>query len=116
VVVLLVVIIGAAGLVWAMSQNEQSPLAQSAPVSANLAKPRVVAQTFQGCPPSGSGGDPVLNTLKNRVDEGNWQPVSLASILALTWPKEIEHDPRSRWSEEDAEEIARHEGTQEDEP
>lgn len=107
------VIVLAAAITWAMNQNKESPLTRGTAeaLTTNLGKPKLVAQNFQGCPPSGSGGDPVLNTLKNRVDEGRWQPVSLASLLALTWPKSIEYDPRSRWSEEDAREIARHEGT-----
>jgi hypothetical protein len=53
----------------------------------------------------------VLNTLKNRVDEGNWQPVSFASIMALGWPQDVENRPRSRWSSDDSEQISRHEGT-----
>src|SRR5437764_10872377 len=62
---------------------------------ADVAKPNPIAQTFHGCPPSGDGGDPALNILKNRVDEGPWQSVTLSSLLALTWPMEIERQPRS---------------------
>src|SRR5262249_8359774 len=29
--------------------------------------------TFNGCPPEGDGGDPVLNRNKNREDDGNYQ-------------------------------------------
>ncbi len=74
-------------------------------------KPQPIDRTFQGCPPSGDGGDPVLNTLKNRIDEGQWQPAIVASILALTWPKSIEQQPRAKWSPQDQAAIAQYEGT-----
>jgi hypothetical protein len=111
VIGLLALIVLAAWVVWDMNRPIGLPETEGVSVAADIGKPRVIAQTFQGCPPSGSGGDPVLNTLKNRIDEGNWQPVSVASILALDWPEAIENKPRSRWSESDTEEVARHEGT-----
>lgn len=74
-------------------------------------KPKPVTDYFHGCPPSGDGGDPVLNTLKNRLDEANWQPTTVADLLALTWPSAIEQQPRSRWSTPDRLVIAEHEGT-----
>ena len=66
---------------------------------------------FHACPPSGDGGDPVLNTLKNRIDEAAWQPTTVADVLALTWPSAIEQQPRSKWSAADRQVIAQHEGT-----
>jgi hypothetical protein len=76
----------------------------------NAPKPEPVTDYFQGCPPSGDGGDPILNTLKNRLDEANWQPVSVSSVLSLTWPVAIEQQPRSRWTAADKRVIAEHEG------
>src|SRR5205823_3515142 len=58
--------------------------------------PRVL--TFQGCPPEGDGGDPVLNRNKNRVDEGNYQPVNFQTILNLRWPQETERTDHASWS------------------
>lgn len=77
----------------------------------SLGKPKPVSTDFQGCPPSGDGGDPALNTLKNRIDEGQWQPTTVAALLALQWPKSIEYQSRARWSQSDAEQIAQREGT-----
>jgi len=79
-------------------------------LDANAPKPQPVADYFHGCPPSGDGGDPVLNTLKNRTDEASWQPTTVASVLSLTWPSAIEQQPRSKWSAADRRVIAQHEG------
>ena len=46
----------------------------------------------------GEGGDAELNLLKNRVDKGAYIPVSLDSILALTWPKSAERGSMSTWT------------------
>jgi hypothetical protein len=80
-------------------------------LAANLGKPQPVADYFHACPPSGDGGDPVLNTLKNRIDEANWQPTTVADLLSLTWPSAIQQQPRSKWSAADRQVIAQHEGT-----
>lgn len=53
---------------------------------------------FDGCPPSGNGGDAALNLLKNRMDQGNYVPVSFDSITALTWPKSVERRALNDWS------------------
>jgi hypothetical protein len=50
------------------------------------------------CPPQGMGGDPDLNRLRNRVDKGDYQPVSFDSLSALTWPKSVEHLSMRDWS------------------
>src|SRR4051812_25271639 len=80
-------------------------------LNANAPKPQPVTDYFHGCPPSGDGGDPVLNMLKNRIDEASWQPTTVASVLSLTWPSAIEQQPRSKWSAADRRVIAQHEGT-----
>lgn len=73
-------------------------------------KPKPQSSTFHGCPPQGDGGDPIMNTLKNRIDEGNYVPVSFDAIFNLTWPKAVEHRDRSTWSAEDTAAIAKSEG------
>jgi hypothetical protein len=73
-------------------------------------KPKPQSSTFQGCPPQGDGGDPILNTLKNRIDEGNYVPVSFDAIFNLTWPKTAERRERANWSAEDTATIAKSEG------
>jgi hypothetical protein len=110
VVVVLLVVVAVVAILWALDRNRALPTAQPVAMTADVPKPRVIAQTFQGCPASGDGGVPVLNTLKNRIDEGNWEPVTFDSILNLGWPPTIEHKPRSRWSKADTEAIAEHEG------
>ncbi len=67
-------------------------------------------ETYQGCPPQGDGGDTALNVLKNRIDTGNWQPVSLQDLLSLTWPSGVEKTRRSNWSQADAQTVAQSEG------
>jgi hypothetical protein len=74
------------------------------------AKPRPRNESFRGCPPEGDGGDPELNRLKNRVDEGNYAPVAFDAILNLPWPRAVEGRNRARWRREDAEQVARWEG------
>src|SRR5262245_54588502 len=54
--------------------------------------------TYDGCPPEGDGGDPILNKNKNRVDNGNYQATAFSTILNLTWPKETERRAHDTWS------------------
>jgi hypothetical protein len=72
--------------------------------------PTPVVGTWRGCGPEGNGGDPQLNRLKNRTDEGEYQPVTLQQLLALKWPRGIERRDHDRWAREDAAEVARYEG------
>src|SRR5258707_2212225 len=46
-------------------------------------KPTPKQITFEGCPPEGDGGDPALNLLKNRVDEGDYVPGNFDAIAQL---------------------------------
>lgn len=73
-------------------------------------KPQPQEITYQGCPAQGDGGDPQLNMRKNRVDVGQWYPVSINSILGLQWPKSIERQTRANWSAADAAQVAKYEG------
>jgi hypothetical protein len=72
-------------------------------------KPKEVA-SFQGCPPEGDGGDPQLNQLKNRVDEGDYYPVSFDAVIQLTWPKRVERKDRDKWTSQETAAIAKYEG------
>ena len=73
-------------------------------------KPPPVNAPFKGCPPEGDGGDPALNRLKNRIDEGNYVAVTFDAILQLPWPQSVERRRRARWSASDTEAVARYEG------
>jgi hypothetical protein len=76
----------------------------------NMPRPAPVTETFDGCPAEGDGGDREMNRLKNRVDTATWQRASVAAVLALTWPEDIEYKRRTSWSATDRADIARYEG------
>src|SRR4029079_4208200 len=73
-------------------------------------KPTPQEITFEGCPPEGDGGDPALNLLKNRVDEGDYVPVNFDAIEQLPWPPTIERRDRKNWPAAESAEVARYEG------
>jgi hypothetical protein len=52
---------------------------------------------FNGCAPEGTGGDPVANVLRNRTDDGNFQPVPFEVLLGAPWPQEAAKKPHSEW-------------------
>src|SRR5258708_30985814 len=82
-------------------------------IPADAAHPTPVDHTFHGCPPTGDGGDTQLNARKNRVDDGengSYHDVAMATILALTWPKDIERTNRANWSASDAAAVGQDEG------
>lgn len=90
----------------------RAPSAPTAPgaLPARAAKPIPVVQTFDGCPPEGRGGDPILNRLKNRIDEGQYTPVNFEAVATLDWPRGIERRDRDRWSAADRAAVAQWEG------
>lgn len=61
-------------------------------------KPQPRQITFADCPPEGIGGDSELNLLKNRIDTGNYLPVSFDTLTTLTWPKNVEQLNTKDWS------------------
>lgn len=65
---------------------------------------------YEGCPPTGDGGDPMLNTLKNRADSAAWTPASAEAVLALTWPRAVERRRHAQWSRADSAAVAAYEG------
>ena len=72
--------------------------------------PQPQEETFQGCPPQGDGGDAQLNLRKNRIDTAAWQPVPLANLISLPFPRTVEKAPRADWSASDAASVAVNEG------
>ena len=106
----LLTLIIAASMLTAACGGTASTITQgfpSAPVH-----PTPAEETFQGCPPSGDGGDRQLNLLKNRVDDGItgvYTPVSLSTLLSLTWPSSVNRRSRSDWSPQDAAAVSQYE-------
>ena len=73
-------------------------------------KPQPEQITFNDCPPQGSGGDIEMNLLKNRIDSGNYVPVSFDTLTTLTWPKNVERLNTQDWSPEGRAFIAQYAG------
>jgi hypothetical protein len=92
------------------SNRHASANTGAAVVPALATKPEPKEITFHGCPPEGSGGDGALNILKNRVDEGDYKPVSTSAILSLSWPRDVERKRRDSWPVGDKREVDQHEG------
>jgi hypothetical protein len=99
-------------ITWRLRANAPKPpeAAGAAVALEKAAKPQPVNAPFKGCPPEGDGGDPVLNRLKNRVDEASYIPVAFDTIVQLPWPEAIERRNRKNWAASDAAEVARFEG------
>lgn len=89
------------------SLNYEKPLSELPEIQE---KQKPSFSNFNGCPPEGDAGDPALNRLKNRTDEGNYVPVDFDALIKIKWPKDIERRNRANWSPIDAQAIARYEG------
>lgn len=79
----------------------------------NAAHPQPQKITFQGCPPDGDGGDRALNTLKNRIDNGEggaFHDVSLTTLINLSFPQDIGRVQRANWSQGDVSAVNQYEG------
>lgn len=74
-------------------------------------KPLPTLTDYHGCPPEGDGGDTLLNRLKNRSDEGVYNPVSFHAVADLPWPPGVGERDRSTWSAQDAATVGTHEGS-----
>jgi hypothetical protein len=82
-------------------------------------KPSPTTETFQGCPPEGQDSgdkfhpfDPVLNKLKNRIDEPQ-KPFNVTIDQILSLPKiaaDKLKEPRAKWSPTTLAEVRRFEG------
>ncbi len=79
----------------------------------NLPRSTPSAQTFQGCPPQGQGGDPALNTLYNRQDDSppnGYRVTDISTVMALPTTPQVEGHDRSAWSSANAKRVALYEG------
>ncbi len=79
----------------------------------SAAHPTPNTGTFQGCPPSGDGGDTQLNVLKNRTDDGEngaYHDVSFDTIVNLSYPQDIGRTQRDNWSQSDVNAVNQYEG------
>jgi hypothetical protein len=73
-------------------------------------KPQPLLRSFKGCPPEGYGGDPEINRLKNRIDDGQYVAVPFDAVSQLEWPQTIERRRRADWSAGDTATVSRYEG------
>lgn len=73
-------------------------------------KPTAVSSGYKECPPTGDGGDPTLNRLKNRTDSATWLPADLDAVRTLAWPKRVERRARAAWTRGDRMAVAKFEG------
>ncbi|HEY2374525.1 MAG TPA: hypothetical protein VGH98_01000 [Gemmatimonadaceae bacterium] len=83
---------------------------RASPGSVVSDKPVPVSPGFQGCPPTGDGGDRELNYLKNRVDSASWAPTAFATVLDLRWSPSVIRRFREAWSRRDSVSVAEDEG------
>jgi hypothetical protein len=73
-------------------------------------KPPPVDSAFGGCGESGSQPDYVLNRRKNRVDEGQYIPISWQVLARLPWPRRVGYRFRNQWTAGETKDVARYEG------
>jgi hypothetical protein len=85
--------------------------AQPATPNGGAVRPTPVEEVFNGCPGQGTGPDPQLNLLKNRVDEGVWQPSSVAAFLQLGWPRGVAGKRMSSWAPGDHAQVDANNGS-----
>jgi hypothetical protein len=118
IAIILLLAIGAGYLLYRLrsrvTRPESTTTTRPAEPNAGLpempVKPQPVNAPFKGCPPEGDGGDPALNRLKNRIDEGNYVAVPFDAIAQLEWPQSVGRRRRAKWSASDTERVARYEG------
>ncbi|MFN2598263.1 MAG: hypothetical protein ABR563_13875 [Pyrinomonadaceae bacterium] len=114
----LVVAVGAILLVVYLRRRAAKPATTtttSAPTATgalpeNMPRQKPTLGSYKGCPAEGDGGDPALNDLKNRVDDGQYVAVNFDAVASLKWPESTERQRRANWSRADAQEVARYEG------
>jgi hypothetical protein len=79
----------------------------------NDAHPTPHSVSFNGCPPTGDGGDGALNTLKNRTDDGEsgaFHDVDISTLINLSFPSDIGKTQRRNWSQSDISSVDQYEG------
>ena len=106
-----VALVGSILLVRYLRSRPASPPAISSTLLPNIPiKARPLLRSFNGCLPEGDGGDPDLNRLKNRVDEGQYVAVPFDAVAQMEWPRTIERRRRADWSTADTTAVERYEG------
>jgi len=73
-------------------------------------KPTPVISPFDGCGEAGSQPDYVLNRKKNRIDAGQYIPISWQTLARLPWPRRVGYRFRNQWTSGEQREVARYEG------
>ena len=73
-------------------------------------KPPPVIAPFDGCGEAGSQPDYALNRRKNRVDSGQYIPISWQTLARLPWPRRVGYRFRNQWTSGEQREVARYEG------
>jgi len=90
--------------------SAQAGKATTTGLPVSLAKTPGPEQPFHSCPPIGDGGDPVLNTLKNRTDTADWQPVAFEALEKLAWPQAAERTHYDSWPKDVRAQIDKYNG------
>lgn len=103
----LALLLSACGGITVTTANN-TPTAVSSQIHGNTAPD---SGTFDGCPARGDGGDPQLNLLKNRADTATWVPIPFSQLEQLPWPKSIERQKMSTWSQVDYNTVAQNNGS-----
>jgi hypothetical protein len=98
------------GLLISLRRSRPTPGPISSLLPDIAIKPKPLLRPFNGCPPEGDGGDPDLNHLKNRVDEGQYVSVPFDAVEKLDWPPTVERRRRAEWSTGDSATVSRYEG------
>ena len=73
-------------------------------------KPTPVDSEFHGCGPAGSQPDYPLNRRKNRIDSGQYIPISWQTLARLPFPRRVGYRFRNQWTSGETKEVARFEG------
>jgi hypothetical protein len=104
-VITLVATLSACGLLpWGRISTAGTEELETAP------KPDPLDSAFGGCGANGAQPDYTLNQLKNRIDEGQYLPVSWSLIAHLPWPRQVGYRFRHQWTAAERGTVRRFEG------
>lgn len=107
---IIIVFLGSVLLIIHLRSRSKNPATTSSLPANKPAKQQPLLRSFNGCPAEGDGGDPDLNRLKNRVDEGKYLGMAFEEMEKLEWPKTIERRKRADWSAIDTATVSQYEG------
>ncbi len=102
--------VGGVALAVALATTLGTDASSRGRAALQAAWPPPLEEVYNGCPPQGDGGDIALNLRKNRIDTGRWQAATLASLVALPWPRGVEKARRADWPPQDLTTIQKQEG------